>query len=123
MTIADPDPAELSAQFEAYRNMLRVHCYRMMRIAPFRPALEAIAHTLVYDATILGDGHVPLDRARSVRIPTLAIAAGAAPPFMRETAEALARAIPDGRALVLEGATHDLVPEVLTPPLVRFFGT
>jgi pimeloyl-ACP methyl ester carboxylesterase len=93
-----------------------------MRTAPFRPALEAIAHTLVYDATLIGDGHVPLDRARSVRIPTLAIAAGAAPPFMRETAEALARAMPHGRALVLEGATHDLVPEVLTPPLLRFFG-
>jgi len=93
-----------------------------MRTAPFRPALEAIAHTLVYDATLIGDGHVPLDRARSIRIPTLAIAAGAAPPFMRETAEALARAMPHGRTLVLEGATHDLVPEVLTPPLLRFFG-
>ncbi|MEO7096052.1 MAG: alpha/beta hydrolase [Polyangiales bacterium] len=93
-----------------------------MRAAPFRPALEAIAHTLVYDATILGDGHVPLDRARSVTIPTLAIAAGDAPPFMRDTAEALARAMPHGRALVLEGATHDLIPEVLAPPLVQFFG-
>jgi DNA-directed RNA polymerase specialized sigma24 family protein len=29
MTIADPDPTEFSAQFEAHRNMLRVHCYRM----------------------------------------------------------------------------------------------
>jgi pimeloyl-ACP methyl ester carboxylesterase len=93
-----------------------------MRAAPFRPALEAMAHTLVYDATILGDGHVPLDLARGVRVPTLAIAGGAAPPFMRDTAEALARAMPDARALVLEGATHDLVPELLTPPLVRFFG-
>jgi pimeloyl-ACP methyl ester carboxylesterase len=92
-----------------------------LRTAPFRPALERMAHTLVYEATILGDGHVPLDRARSVRMPTLAIAAGNAPPFMRDTAEALARALPDGRALVLEGATHDLVPEIVAPPLVRFF--
>ncbi|MFT3765964.1 MAG: alpha/beta fold hydrolase [Minicystis sp.] len=92
-----------------------------LRHAPFRPALEAMAHTLVYEATILGDGHLKLDQARAVRAPTLALAAGAAQPFMRETAEALARAVPDGRALVLEGATHDLVPEVLAPPLLRFF--
>jgi pimeloyl-ACP methyl ester carboxylesterase len=91
-----------------------------LRSAPFRPALEAMAHTLVYEATILGDGQLPLDKARSVRAPTLALAAGAAPPFMRETAEALARALPDGRALVLEGATHDLVPDVIAPPLLRF---
>ncbi len=93
-----------------------------LRTAPFRAALEAMAHTLVYEATILGDGHVPLDRARSVEVPTLAIAAGAAPPFMRDTAEALARAMPRARALVLPGATHDLVPEVLAPPLFDFFG-
>jgi len=92
-----------------------------MRTAPFRPALEATAHTLVYDATILGDSHVPLDKARQVNVPTLAIAAGAAPPFMRDTAEALARAMPHGRALVLEGATHDLIPALLVPPLLSFF--
>lgn len=95
---------------------------RQLRTAPFWPALEALAHTLVYEATIIGDGHVPLDRARTLRIPTLAIAAGAAPPFLRETAEALARALPAGRALVLEGATHDLIPEVLGPPLFAHFG-
>jgi hypothetical protein len=91
-----------------------------MRSAPFRPALEAMAHTLVYEATILGDGRLPVERARAVRAPTLAIAAGKSPPFMRKTAEAVARAVPDGRALVLEQATHDLVPELLAPPLLAF---
>lgn len=92
-----------------------------LRHAPFRTELEAMAHTLVYDATIVGDGRLPIEQARKVRAPTLAIAAGNAPPFMRETAEALARAVPDGRALVLEGATHDLVPDLLAPPLLRFY--
>jgi pimeloyl-ACP methyl ester carboxylesterase len=91
-----------------------------MRNAPFRPALEAIAHTLVYDATILGDGLLDLERARKVRTPTLAIAAGKAAPFMRVTAETLAREMPACRALVLENASHDLVPEVLAPPLFDF---
>ena len=30
-----------------------------MRQAPFRPGLEAIAHTLVYDATVIGDLYAP----------------------------------------------------------------
>jgi pimeloyl-ACP methyl ester carboxylesterase len=92
-----------------------------LRTAPLRPALEAMAHTLVYETRVLGDGRVPLEAARRVRVPALAMAAGLAPPFMRETAEALAREMPDARALVLEGATHDLVPDVLAPPLLAFF--
>ena len=92
-----------------------------LRTAPFRPALEAMAHTLVYEARVLGDGLVPREQARAVRCPTLAIAGGKAAPFMRETAAELARLVPDGRALVLEAATQDLVPEVLAPPLLDFF--
>lgn len=92
-----------------------------LRTEPFRAALAAMAHTLVYDLTIIGDGRVPLDRAGEVRAPTLAITGAASPPFMREAAAALAGAVPDGRALVLEGAGHDLVPELLAPVLERFF--
>lgn len=91
------------------------------RHAPFRPALEAMAHTLVYEARILGDGSIPYDAARAVRVPTLALAAGAAHPLMRASAEAIAAAVPGARALILEGATHDLVPEVLLPPLLAFY--
>ncbi|HEY5921802.1 MAG TPA: alpha/beta fold hydrolase [Kofleriaceae bacterium] len=92
-----------------------------LRHAPFRPALEAMAHTLIYECRILGNGQLSLEQARKVRAPTLAIAAGKGPPFMRETAEAFARAVPDGQALVLEAATHDLVPDVVAPPLLRFY--
>ncbi|MCW5806074.1 MAG: alpha/beta fold hydrolase [Deltaproteobacteria bacterium] len=91
-----------------------------LRTAPFRAALEAMAHTLVYDMTIVGDGTLPLDRVRAVRCPLLAIAAAGAPPFMRATAEAVARTAPDGRALILDGATHDLAPSLLAPPLLEF---
>jgi pimeloyl-ACP methyl ester carboxylesterase len=92
-----------------------------MRTAPFRPALEAMAHTLVYEARILGNGLLPPAQVHAVRCPTLAIAAAKGPPFMRETAEEVARLAPHGRALVLEDATHDLVPELLAPPLIQFF--
>jgi pimeloyl-ACP methyl ester carboxylesterase len=90
-----------------------------LRRAPFRPALEAMAHTLVYDATIVAD--VPAgDAADRVRQPVLAIAGGAGPPVMRQSAEALAARLPAGRALVVEGATHDIDPAVLVPALERY---
>jgi pimeloyl-ACP methyl ester carboxylesterase len=91
-----------------------------LRGAPFRPALEAMAHTLVYDATLMGYGARLAELASRVRQPTLAIAGGASPLIMRETAERLARALPDGRVEVIEGATHDIVPATLGPVLARF---
>jgi pimeloyl-ACP methyl ester carboxylesterase len=91
-----------------------------LRHAPFRPALEAMAHTLVYDATLLGDRSLPTGLAASVTAPTLVLAGGASFPFMRATAQALADALPRGQARILEGQTHDLVPSVLGPVLDAF---
>lgn len=91
-----------------------------LRQAPFWPALEAMAHTLVYETKIIGDGSIPTERAASVAAPTLVIAGGESFPFMRAMASALADAIPDARARVLEGQTHDLVPQALVPVLEEF---
>ena len=86
-----------------------------LRQAPFWPALEAMAHTLVYETKILGDGSLPTELAASIAAPTLVIAGGESFPYMRETASAFAKVIPDARARVLEGQTHDVVP--LAQPL------
>jgi pimeloyl-ACP methyl ester carboxylesterase len=92
-----------------------------LRGAPFRPALEAMAHTLVYDATVMAAGPLATEQLARIRQPTLAVAGGEAPPFMREVAEALAAVLADGRALTLAGASHDIVPQLLGPVLERFF--
>jgi hypothetical protein len=89
-----------------------------LRHAPFRPALEAIAQTLVYDATILDDRSLA-GRLAAVRIPTLVLAGGTSP-FMRDASQALASALPAGQARVLDGQTHDIDPAVLGPELARF---
>jgi len=91
------------------------------RNAPWWPAQEALAHTLAYDATIMGDYSLPTERAASVKAPTLVIAGGADFPWMRETAQALAEALPDGQTRTLEGQGHDVDPAVLAPALVEFF--
>jgi pimeloyl-ACP methyl ester carboxylesterase len=91
------------------------------RNAPFWAATEALAHTLAYDARIMSDYTVPVDRAASVKVPTLVVAGGTDFPWMRQTAQALADALPDGRVRFLDGQGHDVDPAVLAPVLVEFF--
>jgi pimeloyl-ACP methyl ester carboxylesterase len=92
-----------------------------MRGQPWWPAQEALAHTLAYDARIMGDYSVPTEAAARVKAPTLVVAGGADFPWMRETAQALAEALPDGQARMLDGQGHDVDPTALAPVLVEFF--
>jgi len=92
------------------------------RQAPFWAGQEAIAHTLAYDAEIMGDYAPPLSRAAAVKVPAIVIAGGADFPWMAETAELLADAMPQGRARRLEGQGHNVDPTVLAPVLSEFFG-
>ncbi|OLC29619.1 MAG: hypothetical protein AUH31_06700 [Armatimonadetes bacterium 13_1_40CM_64_14] len=90
-----------------------------MRKAPFRPALEKTAHTLVYESTILGS--LPTELIASVRVPTLVIDGEESPEVMRHAAQSLAEALPDGRHRTLGGQGHDLVPAAVVPVLEEFF--
>lgn len=92
------------------------------RSQPWWAATEALAHTLAYDATIMGDYSLPADRAKLVDAPTLVMVGGASFPFFHQTAEALAKALPNGRVRTLEGQTHDVSPAVIAPVLEEFFG-
>jgi pimeloyl-ACP methyl ester carboxylesterase len=93
------------------------------RQAPFRAALEAIAHTLVYDASIVGDQELPTAaKLRSIKTPTLVVYGSESPAFMGNSARALAKALPDGRVRALDGQSHDIVPAALAPVLLEFFG-
>lgn len=91
------------------------------RTQPFWQAQEAIAHTLAYDATIMGDYSLPTERAEAVSAPTIVIVGGASLPFMSETAQALAEVIPDARASTLEGQDHNVAADAIAPVLVEFF--
>ena len=91
-----------------------------IRLAPFWPGLEAMAHTLVYETEILGDGSLPIELAASIEAPTLVIVGGQSSPFIREKAPALADVMPEARVRVLEDQSHDLVPQVLAPVLEEF---
>jgi pimeloyl-ACP methyl ester carboxylesterase len=91
------------------------------RSEPWWPSQEAIAHTLAYDARIMGDYSIPTGRAASVKAPALVLAGGADFPWMRESATVLADAMPDGRAELLDGQGHNVDPAVLAASLIPFF--
>ena len=91
------------------------------RTQPWWANQEAIAHTLAYDARIMGDYSVPTETAGAVKVPTLVLAGGADMPSMRESAPVLADAIPDGQVRLLDGQGHDVDPTVLAPALKEFF--
>jgi pimeloyl-ACP methyl ester carboxylesterase len=91
-----------------------------LRHAPFRPALEAIAHTLVYDATIIGDLTLPAELAASIMTPTLVIDGGQSPPMLHTGAQALADTLPHGRRRTLAGQTHDISPDAMAPVVEEF---
>jgi pimeloyl-ACP methyl ester carboxylesterase len=98
-----------------------------MRLMPAWKKLKQVAHTLPYDLTILdglGKGRpLPADRWTSVSVPTLAIAGGKSPEWMRQGSKALAALLPDAEYRTLEGQTHMVKPKVLAPVLIGFFGS
>jgi pimeloyl-ACP methyl ester carboxylesterase len=82
---------------------------------------EKIAHTLAYDGRIMGDYSIPTERAATISTPALVIAGGADFPFMRETAQRLADALPNGQVRLLDGQGHNVDPAALAPVLKECF--
>jgi pimeloyl-ACP methyl ester carboxylesterase len=91
------------------------------RRSPMWPGLEAVAHTLAYDAACLGDGRPPTERLAAVTQPTL-VATGGGQEFFEQAADAIAASLPHAQRLTLEGQTHLVDPKALAPVLARFFG-
>jgi pimeloyl-ACP methyl ester carboxylesterase len=83
--------------------------------------LKAIAHTLPYDAAIMGDWQVPAARLAGVNAPTLAMCGGKTETRLKRAVEELVKALPNVRRQVLPGQTHNVSAAVLVPALAAFF--
>ncbi len=94
-----------------------------MRHAPFRAGLEAIAHTLAYDAAIIGDRSLPAGVLATITAPALVITGEQSPPFLRNAAQAAARTLPNGRLAVLPGQGHDIDPDATAPVIAEFLAS
>jgi pimeloyl-ACP methyl ester carboxylesterase len=96
-----------------------------MRVMPMWSKLKALAHTLPYDATILGPDTgagrpLPAARWASLTVPTLVIGGGKSPDWMRNSVEALAGLL-GAEHRTLEGQTHMVKPDALAPVLTTYF--
>jgi pimeloyl-ACP methyl ester carboxylesterase len=87
------------------------------RSLPVWPALEALAHTLAYDAACLRDGRPHV----TVTQPVL-VATGGGAEFFEQAGDALAASLPHAERLVIERQGHVADPKTVTPVLERFLG-
>jgi pimeloyl-ACP methyl ester carboxylesterase len=83
--------------------------------------LEAVAHTLPYDAAIMGDWSVPTRRFAAIATPTLAIDGEKSDRRLRRAVAAVTEAVPKAQRRTLEGQTHNVNAAVLAPVAVEFF--
>lgn len=84
-----------------------------------RSALEAVAHTLVYDCTIATE--TSLDLVQSVTAPTLVIDSQDSTGNLTGWAAAVFDALPNGTRRSLVGEWHGVSDGTLAPVLTEFF--
>ena len=118
------DRAGLVEYFQTQVIGLPAQMVASFRGTPMWQGLEAIAPTLVYDAHAMGgeDQSLPAGTLGRIGVPVLGVTSeGTAVPWMRQTVEVVAGAVPDGRWIRLPGAFHQVEPAVLAPVLAAFY--
>lgn len=95
-----------------------------MRAGPAWAQAEALAHTLAYEAAVLGAGNaLPTGLLAAVTQPTLVMAGDHSPGWLPAAARAVAGGLPRARYRTLPGQTHAVASESLAPELLEFFVT
>lgn len=89
----------------------------LMRLFPFWKDMRATAHTLPYDAAIMGAFELPSDILRSIRVPVVAVAGEKTAPALRRAVQAVADTVPGAQHRVAPGMSHAIKPDVLAPLL------
>lgn len=91
-----------------------------IRQSPYWHVGLGLAHTLAYDATIMGDNTIPADRFGAIGAATLVLAGSESPEFLRRSAAETAAAIPGARFDVLEGQDHNVAGAAIAPVVAAF---
>lgn len=89
--------------------------------APFWSGMLEIADSARYDLALLGDGAIPADRLAQISVPTLVVAGGNSPEWMRQAAEDVAAAVPHGKYQTLPNQAHEVAADALAPVLIDYF--
>ncbi|MEV4242730.1 alpha/beta fold hydrolase [Streptosporangium canum] len=90
-------------------------------LLPMWSRFKAVAHTLPYDAAVMGDYSLPAGQMSLVTVPTLVIAGERSSAVLRQAAQEVANAVPAARHRSLEGQNHNVSMKALAPVLVEYF--
>src|SRR5689334_4683148 len=100
----------------------------MVAVMPLFPVwknLKAVAHTLAYDFRIVLPHQqaepLPTGHYAAVAVPTLVIAGGKSPEYMRNAQAAIADQVPGSRLATLPGQTHMIKAKATVPALLEHF--
>ena len=97
----------------------------VMPLFPVWKGMKAVAHTLAHDFRIV----LPFEQARplptghyaGVAVPTVVIAGGKSPEYMRNAQAAIVEQIPGARLVTLPGQTHMIRAKATVPVLLEHF--
>ena len=93
----------------------------IMRLFPFWKDMRAAAHTLPYDAAVMGGFRLPTERLARIHTSTVVMSGEKSPPALRTGAEATARAVPGAQLRVLAKQNHGVKAAALAPALRETF--
>jgi len=93
----------------------------MMRLMPWVwRKLEAVAHTLPYDAALMTEFRIPRARFATIGVPALVMNGSKTDARLAEAARTLAAVIPGAHHRALAGQTHNVKPGVLSRAVIEF---
>ena len=92
----------------------------IMRIMPSWKDLRRVAHTLPYDAAVMGGFELPISRLSSIRVPTLVAGGGKSPPALQAAVDAVARTVPGARLAWIPRQSHAIKASALAPVVREF---
>jgi pimeloyl-ACP methyl ester carboxylesterase len=106
----------------------RIGLFFMQLVPGVFRGLKRSAHTLPNDFAVLGDtqrgGELPdelADALRSVDAPTLVLAGGKSPAYLKHASERVAACVPGARSSVVPGQTHNASAKAIAGVLEPFF--
>jgi pimeloyl-ACP methyl ester carboxylesterase len=83
--------------------------------------LKSVAHTLVYDTTVMDGFEVPTHTLATITVPTLVMGGSKAKPNMAAAVAAVAHAVPGALHRTLAGQTHQVKDAAVAPEVIEFF--
>ena len=116
-------PGDAVALFQTEGVGLPPEMVAQIRQSPMFPALEAIAQSTVYDATITAAFATPDPALTDVPVPALVMSGSDTWPKLAQAARALAEALPQGRYQEIPGGVNHDIPVETTADAVRSFLT